>query len=216
MAAFAMHHNVVLLTACHGDAAARHHHLAQRQRHPGQHMEHDRRVHFRVFQQAVGDHIRGALENLFGRLEFQLDSAFDLLLVLFQQLCRTQHHGRVHIVAAAVHLARHLGGKHLSGLLKDGQGVHIAPEQDGLARALSPGQREDTRPAAVLRRIAHLGQGLLDQRLGLGQVKAHLRVAVDRPPPFLQLRLQGLGFIQQFIRLHHPNIAPLQNALSGS
>ena len=41
MAAFAVHHNVVLLTACHGDAAARHQHLAQRQRHPGQHMEHD-------------------------------------------------------------------------------------------------------------------------------------------------------------------------------
>lgn len=113
-------------------------------------------------------------------------------------------------------MKKSLGGKHLFGLLKDGQGVHIAPEQDGLARALSPGQREDTRPAAVLRRITHLGQGLLDQRLGLGQVKAHLRVAVDRPPPFLQLRLQGLGFIQQFIRLHHPNIAPLQNALSGS
>ena len=46
---------------------------------------------------------------------------------------------------------------------------------------------------AVLRGVAHLGQHLFDQCLGLGQVKAHLRVTVQRAPPFLQLRLQRLG-----------------------
>ena len=60
-----------------------------------------------VLQQAVGQHIRRTLEDLLGGLEFQLDRAFQLVLVGLEQLCRAQQHGRVHIVAAAVHLAGH-------------------------------------------------------------------------------------------------------------
>ena len=72
---------MVLLTAGHRDAAARHQHRTYRQRHSGQHMEHHSGVHMRVFQQAARDHIRGALENFFGGLEFQLDRTFQLVLV---------------------------------------------------------------------------------------------------------------------------------------
>ena len=59
----------------------------------------------RVFQQAARDHIWGTLENFLGRLEFQLDRTFQLVLVSLEQLRCTQQHGRMHIVAAAMHLA---------------------------------------------------------------------------------------------------------------
>ena len=100
-------------------------------------MEHDRGVHLRVFQQAVFQHVQRTLKNLLGRLEFQLHGAFDLVFVGLQQLCRAQHHGGVHIVAAAVHLAGQLRGKLLAGFLLQGQRVHVTAQQDGLAGALA-------------------------------------------------------------------------------
>ena len=137
MAALAVYGDVVLLTACHGDAAARHQHGAHGQGHPGQNMEHDRGVHLRVFQQAVFQHVQRTLKDLLCRLEFQLDGALDFVLVFFEQLCRTQHHGGVHIVAAAVHPARDLGSKFLTGFFLNGQSIHVAAQQDGLAGALA-------------------------------------------------------------------------------
>ena len=68
-------------------------------------MKHHSGVHMGVFQQAARDHIRGALENFFGGLEFQLDRSFQLVLVSLEQFRCTQQHGRMHIVAAAMHLA---------------------------------------------------------------------------------------------------------------
>ena len=100
-------------------------------------MEHDRGIHLRVFQQAVFQHVQRTLKDLLCRLEFQLDGALDLVLVFFEQLCRTQHHGGVHIVAAAVHPARDLGSKLLTGFFLNGQGVHVTAQQDGLAGALA-------------------------------------------------------------------------------
>ena len=83
-------------------------------------------------------HIHIALQEINSReLEFQLDGALDLVLMFFEQLCRTQHHGGVHIVAAAVHLARHLGSKFFAGFLLKGQSIHVTAQQDGLAGALA-------------------------------------------------------------------------------
>ena len=129
--------------------------------------------------------------------------------MLLEQLGGTQHHGRVHIVSAAVHPARDFGGKLLAGLFLDGQGVHVAAQQDHLAGLFAAGQREDAALAAVLRGVAHLGQRLFDQCLGLGQVKAHLRVTVQCAPPLLQLGFQCLGGFQQFFRCDHCKINSL-------
>ena len=137
VAALAVDGDVVLLAACHGDAAARHQHRTHRQGHPGQNVEHHRGIHLRVFQQAVFQHVQRALKNLLGRLEFQLHGAFDLVFVGLQQLCRAQHHGGVHIVAAAVHPARDLGSKFLTGFFLNGQSIHVTAQQDGLAGALA-------------------------------------------------------------------------------
>ena len=209
VAAFAVHNDVVLLAAGHGDAAARHQHHTGGQGHPGQHMEHDRCVHLGVLQQAAVDHIQRALKNLLCGLKLQLYRALDLVLVLLEQLGCTQHHGGVHIVAAAVHLAGQLRGKLLAGFLLQGQRVHVAPQQDHLTGTFAPGKRHHAALAAVLRGVAHLGQRFFDQCLGLGQVKAHLRVTVQCAPPFLQLRFQRLGGFQQFFRCDHCKINSL-------
>ena len=163
-------------------------------------MEHHSGVHMRVFQQAARDHIRGALENFFGRLEFQLDRTFQLVLVSLEQLRRTQQHGRMHIVAAAMHLAGDFRAELFTRVLGDGQGVHIGTQQDSLAGLFAACQRNDTSLAAVPRLIAHFRQCLLDQLLRVGQIEAHLRVAVERPTPLLQLRLQCAGLLQKLFR----------------
>ena len=211
MAALAVHGDVVLLTACHGDAAARHQHGAHWQGHPGQNVEHDSSIHLRVFQQAVFQHVQRALENFFGGLELQLDGAFDLVLVLLEQLCSTQHHGRVHVVAAAVHPARHLGSKFLAGFFLNGQSVHVAAQQNHLAGLLAARQGQHAALAAVLRGVAHLSEGLFDQCLCLGQVKAHFGVTVQRAPPFHQPGLQCSCRFQQFFRCDHSKINSHQN-----
>ena len=198
--ALALDHDMVLLTAGHRDAAARHQHRTYRQRHSGQHMEHHSRVHMRVFQQAARDHIRGALENFFSRLEFQLDRSFQLVLMGLEQLRCTQQHGRMHIVAAAMHLAGDFRAELFTRVLGDGQGVHIGTQQNGLAWLFSACQRNDTGLAAVLWLIAHFRQRLLDQFLRVGQIEAHLRVAMERPTPLLQLRLQCAGLLQKLFR----------------
>ena len=209
MPALAVHNDVVLLAAGHGDAAARHQHHTGGQGHPGQHMEHDRCVHFGIFQQAAVYHVQRTLKDLLCGLELQLYRALDLVLMLLEQLGCTQHHGGVHIVAAAVHFAGQLRGKLLAGFLLQGQSVHVAAQQDHLAGTLAPCKRHHAALAAILRGVAHLGQRLFDQCLGLGQVKAHLRVTVQRAPPLLQLGLQRLGGFQQFFRCDHCKINSL-------
>ena len=100
-------------------------------------MEHDRCVYLGVLQQAAVDHIQRALKDLLCGLKLQLYRAFDLVLMLLEQLGCTQHHGGVHIVAAAVHPARHLGSKFFAGFLLNGQSIHVTAQQDGLAGALA-------------------------------------------------------------------------------
>ena len=80
------------------------------------------------------------------------------------------------------------------------QGIHIGTQQDGLAGLFAACQRNDTSLAAVLRLIAHFRQRLLDQFLRVGQIEAHLRVAMERPTPLLQLRLQCAGLLQKLFR----------------
>ena len=209
VAALAVHNDVILLAAGHGDAAARHQHHTGGQGHPGQHMEHDRCIHLGVLQQAAVYHIQRALKDLLCGLKLQLYRAFDLVLMLLEQLGCAQHHSGVHIVAAAVHLAGQLRGKLLAGFLLQGQRVHIAAQQDHLAGTLAACKRNDAALAAVLGGVAHLGQRFFDQCLGLGQVKAHLRVTVQCAPPFLQLGLQRFGGFQQFFRCDHCKINSL-------
>ena len=203
VAALAVDGDVILLTACHGDAAARHQYGAHGQGHAGQNVEHDGGVHLRIFQQAVVQHVQRALENFLGGLELQLHGALDLVLMFLEQLGRAQHHGGVHIVAAAVHFAGHLGSKLLAGFLLQGQGVHVAAQQNHLAGLFAARQRQHAALAAVLRGIAHLGQGFFDKSLGLGQIKADLGVTVQGAPPFAQLGFQLLCRFQQFFRCDH-------------
>ena len=88
-------------------------------------------------------------------------------------------------------------------------GVDVAVHQDRLAGAFAACQRENAASAAVLRGIAHFGQGLFHQRFGLRQIKAHLGVAVQGAPPFAQLGLQLFCGAEQFFRCDHFKINSL-------
>ena len=83
---------------------------------------------------AIADHL-GTADALLGRLEDHQHIELIFLVVFLQIIAQSQHHGHVGIVAAGVHAAV-LAGKRKTGLLLDGQGVHIAPEGDGILCAI--------------------------------------------------------------------------------
>ena len=157
-----------------------------------------------VLQDAVLQHGLAAgkaqgVGSLLVRLEHQLHAAVQFALVLLQQLRRAQQHGGVQVVAAGVGRVA-LGGKGKAGLLLHGQGVHVRPQQDGLAARLAQGGH-NARFAHAPGLIAQLPQFFFHKGAGLGQLKAHLRVAVQPAAIFHQLRLQFFCAFQQFV--HH-------------
>ena len=161
------------------------------------------RVHMGGLQDAVLQHGLAAgkaqgVGALLVRLEHQLHAAVQLALVLLQQLRRAQQHGGVQVVAAGVGRVA-LGGKGKAGLLPHGQGVHVRPQQDGLAARLAQGGH-NARFAHAPGLIAQLPQLFFHKGAGLGQLKAHLRVAVQPAAVFHQLRLQFFCAFQQFVR----------------
>ena len=72
------------------------------------HMAGHGRVHRRIFEDAVGDHVVTALKGFLGGLKHQFDLSFEMRFVFFQHFCCRQEHGGVEIVAAGVSML--LGG----------------------------------------------------------------------------------------------------------
>ena len=134
----------------------------------------------RVFQHARREHGLRAGKALLVRLKHQLDRAVQLILVLAQQLCRTEQHRRVHVVAAGVHAAVR-GCKIQSGLLGHAQRVHVGA-QEQTAAGLGAGYLRDDAACQLARLIAHLQQAFFDAGYGVRQVGADLGCSVQRPP----------------------------------
>ena len=82
---------------------------------------------------ALTDHGLGALAQLLGGLEDEADGAAELLGVRVEIFHRSQQHGHVVVVAAGVHDALVDAGKIQTGLLHNGQGVHIGAQQHRVA-----------------------------------------------------------------------------------
>ena len=183
------------------DAGGGDHHGPGGEGHIGHHMDHQRGVHFGVFQKACFNHVFGALKNLLCRLEHQLDGALDPVLVLLQQSGRAQEHGGVHIVAAGVHPAVFAGKVHVR-LLTDGQAVHVRPEQKHLARLLPAGQGHKSGPAAVFRRIAHVLQLFFYIGQGFSKVKFRPGHPVKGAPLVYYGFADVLRFGEKNFRLH--------------
>ena len=100
-------------------------------------------------------------------------------------------------MAAGVHGAV-LAGKGQTGLLGDGQGVDIAPEQDGLARLA---QGDDYSGLAAYFALDSHGLQLAHNAVhGVAQVESHAGVGVDIPAVFCDFRSDLLGSFQ--IRVH--------------
>ena len=110
-----------------------------------------RGVYVRVLHESCGDHLLSASEDLFARLEHELDRALQLVLMLFEQLRRSEQHRRVQIVSAAVTIAV-CRSEGQPGLLGHRQRVHVASDQQHFA-AVADGRRH-ARLAAQLRLIA--------------------------------------------------------------
>ena len=137
-------------------------------------------LRFRVFQHARREHGLRAGKAFLVRLKHQLDRAVQLTLVLAQQLCRTEQHRRVHVVAAGVHAAVR-GCKIQSGLLGHAQRVHVGA-QEQTAAGLGAGYLRDNAACQLARLIAHLKQAFFDAGYGVRQVGADLGCSVQRPP----------------------------------
>ena len=155
-----------------------------------------------ILQHAGLDAALRAFQCLLAGLEQQLDSALKRILMLLQQLGGAQHHGRMGVMAAGVHLAGIFRGEVHLCLLLDGQRVHIAADQKALARLLAPGQDHQPARAAVLGLITHFLQLGFHKSLGKLHFQSQLRVLVQLPAVGLNLRLQGDGFLQQFLCVH--------------
>ena len=123
--------------------------------------------------------------ELLRRLKHQPDPAGQRLPLLREKGGGPQQHGGVGVVAAGVHDAGDLGGKGQAGLLLDGQGVHVRPQQHrgtGAAAAnLShhagvPYRAEGDGPGGQLLPYPAAGLKLLEPQLGLpveGTAQAH-------------------------------------------
>ena len=155
-----------------------------------------------ILQHAGLDAALRAFQCLLAGLEQQLDSALKLILMLLQQLGGAQHHGRMGVMAAGVHLAGIFRGEVHLCLLLDGQRVHIAADQKALARLLAPSQDHQPARAAVLGLITHFLQLGFHKGLGENHIQPQLRVLVQLPAVGLDLRLQSHSGLQQFLCVH--------------
>ena len=135
-----------------------------------------------ILQQTCLDHVQGALVALFTGLEHELDPALDLVLVVHEQLCRTQQHGSMGIMSAGMHPARTLAGKGFAGLLLHGQGIHIAAQKDHLAIRITVQHGYHT-AAHRIGLISHLLQFLGDIGAGIGQIRSYFGVFMDMTAP---------------------------------
>ena len=170
----------------------------------------------RVLQQTVGDGGAGALKGFLARLEQQLNRGVGvdkLGLAGLEQARRTKQRRRMHIVSACVHAAVD-GGKRLSRLLGNRQGIHIATEHDdrtGLlvrTRTVTPssscraGTDEANDTGAVNKHgigNIHLVQTRLDIRGRLRKVVTELRRLMEIMAPCGKLIGKRLSFCDQAI-----------------
>ncbi len=143
MTARSLYPDLKIIGCRSADAGICNDHRTGFKRHPRRHMNHQRRIHIRIVQQAGFYHIAGTLKDLFGRLKHEFYRTFYLLFMHLQKFCRAQQHGRVHVVPAGVHTAIHRR-KILLCFFFDGQCIHIRPKQKYFPFSLPSRQGDQT------------------------------------------------------------------------
>ena len=183
------------------DAIGRGHHRARAHAHRahrqgGIHVDADDGVHIvhhALLHHQLGAAVPIAADDLFCRLEDELDPARDLILHLLEQHGRAQKHGGVRIMPAGVHHARSPGFVGNVVLLIDGQRVHIRAQGDG--GAVAPAQIADHAGAGRLGLMgdAQIVQGLGHERAGLIFLKGKLGPLVQMTTDAFEFGKEGLG-----------------------
>ena len=144
-------------------------------------------------EEALGDHRLGASFDFLGRLEHEHDGPGQLVTVRGEQTSGTDEASSVHVMATSVHVAVRRGVVE-SGVLSDGQGIHVPPQQhrrsgtsalehgDDRGQRLSGGDFE-----------AQVGEFFEDGLLGEGQLVAELWVGVQGATQCHKIVLQILS-----------------------
>ena len=84
-------------------------------------------------QATLGDEIFRSMGGFLCGLEQQSDRTWQFFPVLQQKFCRSQQHGGMAVVAAGMHGAV-LSGIGQAGVLPNGKGINVSPEQNGFPR----------------------------------------------------------------------------------
>ena len=131
-------------------------------------------------EQALFEHEPGAEEAFFPRLEHEQHRAGQFVPPGRQQAGCSRQHGGVHVVTAGVHETGALAGEWQAGVLENGEGVHVAPEEDGRARPGAPEHRRQPAGGLVLGDVERQRFQLAEhQGAGEGKVIASLGVSMD-------------------------------------
>ena len=155
----------------------------------------------RRLQHPLAEHHPRAVEALLAGLEHEHDVALEPVAVACEQPGRPDQRRRVQVVPAGVHRAVRRG-EVKAGLLVDGQRVHVAADQDrtGVAVVASPAAQhaDDRRGPGSGRDLeaeaVELGEHPL---LGVRQLEADLRVAVQRLPQLDEVSLDRGGIVAE-------------------
>jgi hypothetical protein len=143
-------------------------------------------LHAEAVHDAVLHHLGAAAAALFRRLEDD-DRGPVEVAGLRQVSGGPEQHRRVAVVAAGVHLARHLRLVGHVRRFKDRQGVHVGPEPDHLAGPgpAAPDHPDDAGPAETGHHLvaAELPESLGDDSGGSVHIEEEFRVLVEILPP---------------------------------
>ena len=159
-------------------------------------MDHHSCIHMGGFQHTVFHHVLCATHNFLCRLGHQLDLTIQLRLMLFQDLCSTEHHCSVQIMAAGVHFSFHLRAVRHFSLFLHRQSVHIAAQQDRLAAGFSQNDHQPCK-TTVHRHAAKFLQPRPYKSFREVQIKSKFRVLMQLAPPCNQLLLNFFCVLQK-------------------
>ena len=186
VAALALHRNGELIVGVHHRGVVIVHEHTDRQL-SGADVIRQRRVHLRVLQNAVFQHVQAAVEALLARLEHELNGSLQLRFMLLEHLRSGQKHGGVHIVPAAMRSLRVHGSKRKAALFRHLKRVHVCPQKQDFAALADQGGHS---LAAALRFDSVFPQLLLHIDHRVWKRQSRLRVTVKVPSVLDQFVLQ--------------------------
>jgi len=136
----------------------------------------------KFLKETVFEHFACAGEALFGRLKNQIQRTVEALLAR-QMLRGGEQHGRVAVVTACVHLARHLARVRQTRRFVDRQRVHVGAQTQP-ARPVADFQLADNAglSQSAMHGVAPLLQAFGDEIAGREFLVRKLRLRVDAMP----------------------------------